>query len=129
MSGQILWVSWQQLLLPAGVYSAILALIFVKPKILNGAAFYLLFALVITLSVELVGVYLVFSSLILPALAIHKLKGKYVLLWAYAVGLVGYLLGLYLSASLDLPSGAAIVATLALSAIVFRLASKNRVAN
>ena len=62
-------------------------------------------------------------------MAIHKLKGKYVLLWAYAVGLVGYLLGLYLSASLDLPSGAAIVATLALSAIVFRLASKNRVEN
>ena len=115
------------MLLPACVYSAILALIFVKPKILNGAAFYLLFALVITLSVELVGVYLVFSSLILPALAINKLKGKYALLWAYAVGLIGYLLGLYLSASLDLPSGAAIVATLALSAILFRLVSKKRV--
>ena len=124
MSGQILWVSWQQLLLPTIAYSAILALIFIKPKILNGAAFYLLFALVITLSVELVGVYLVFSSLILPALAINQLTGKYVLLHAYVVGLVGYLLGLYLSASFDLPSGAAIVATLALSAIVFRLASK-----
>jgi zinc/manganese transport system permease protein len=124
MSGQILWVSWQQLLLPTIAYSAILALIFIKPKILNGAAFYLLFALVITLSVELVGVYLVFSSLILPALAINQLTGKYVLLYAYAVGLVGYLLGLYLSASFDLPSGAAIVATLALSAIVFRLVSK-----
>ncbi len=124
MSGQILWVSWQQLLLPTIAYSAILALIFIKPKILNGAAFYLLFALVITLSVELVGVYLVFSSLILPALAINQLTGKYVLLYAYVVGLVGYLLGLYLSASFDLPSGAAIVATLALSAIVFRLASK-----
>ncbi len=124
MSGQILWVSWQQLLLPTIAYSAILALIFIKPKILNGAAFYLLFALVITLSVELVGVYLVFSSLILPALAINKLTGKYVLLYAYVVGLVGYLLGLYLSASFDLPSGAAIVATLALSAIVFRLVSK-----
>ena len=124
MSGQILWVSWQQLLLPTIAYSAILALIFIKPKILNGATFYLLFALVITLSVELVGVYLVFSSLILPALAINQLTGKYVLLYAYAVGLVGYLLGLYLSASFDLPSGAAIVATLALSAIVFRLVSK-----
>jgi zinc/manganese transport system permease protein len=124
MSGQILWVSWQQLLLPTIAYSAILALIFIKPKILNGAAFYLLFALVITLSVELVGVYLVFSSLILPALAINQLAGKYVLLYAYVVGLVGYLLGLYLSASFDLPSGAAIVATLALSAIVFRLVSK-----
>ena len=124
MSGQILWVSWQQLLLPTVVYSAILALIFYKPKLLDGVFFYLIFALVITLSVELVGVYLVFSTLILPALAINKLQTKRVLIWAYGVGLVGYLFGLYLSASFDLPSGAAIVATLALSAIVFRLVSK-----
>jgi len=126
MSGQILWVSWQQLLLPAVAYSAILTLIFVRPKVLDGASFYLLFAIVITLSVELVGVYLVFSTLILPALAINKLKGKGILLWAYAVGLVGYLLGLYLSATFDLPSGAAIVATLALSAIIFRMITRLR---
>lgn len=124
MSGQILWVSWQQLLLPSIVYSAILAVILWKPKVLDGAFFYLLFAIVITLSVELVGVYLVFSSLILPALAINKLEVKRVLFWAYSVGLLGYILGLYFSASFDLPSGAAIVATLALSAIVFRLVSR-----
>jgi zinc/manganese transport system permease protein len=124
MSGQILWVSWQQLLLPAVVYSAILALIYAKPKILDGAAFYLLFALVITLSVELVGVYLVFSTLILPALAVNKLKARYILVWAYGVGFIGYVLGLFLSASFDLPSGAAIVATLALTAALFRLLNK-----
>lgn len=124
MSGQILWVSWQQLILPTVVYSTILAVIFVKPKMLDGALFYLMFALVITLSVELVGVYLVFSTLILPALAINKLQGKYPLVWAYVVGLVGYLLGLFLSASFDLPSGATIVATLALSAVIFRLLNK-----
>ncbi len=129
MSGQILWVSWQQLVLPSVVYSAILALIFIKPKILEGGAFYLLFALVITLSVELVGVYLVFSTLILPALAINKLQGKYILLSAYGVGIVGYLLGLYLSASFDLPSGATIVATLALSAAVFRHGNKYIIKN
>ncbi|SEK75615.1 zinc/manganese transport system permease protein [Colwellia chukchiensis] len=124
MSGQILWVSWQQLLFPAIAYSAILALIFYRPRILNGGYFYLLFALVITLSVELVGVYLVFSTLILPALAINKLTSKHSLMYAYGVGLFGYLFGLYLSASFDLPSGAAIVATLALSAALFRLLNK-----
>lgn len=124
MSGQILWVSWQQLLLPVVVYSAILALIYAKPKILDGAAFYLLFALVITLSVELVGVYLVFSTLILPALAVNKLKARYILVWAYGVGFIGYVLGLFLSASFDLPSGAAIVATLALTAVLFRVIDK-----
>lgn len=121
MSGQILWVSWSQLVLPTLVYSAVLLVIFLHPKILDGAGFYLLFALVITLSVELVGVYLVFSTLILPALALNKYRGKGQLFYAYLVGLLGYVLGLILSATLDLPSGAAIVATLAVSALVFRL--------
>ena len=127
LSGQILWVSWQQLLLPAIVYSAVLVAIFARPQLLNGTGFYLLFALVITLSVELVGVYLVFSTLILPALAINKLSGKFSLAWAYLVGLLGYLLGLFLSASFDLPSGAAIVAALAISAIVFRFVVRRKI--
>lgn len=121
MSGQILWVSWSQLLLPAVVYALVLVVVFLRPQILDGAGFYLLFALVITLSVELVGVYLVFSTLILPALAVNQYLGKGRLFYAYLVGLVGYVLGLLLSASFDLPSGAAIVATLAVSALVFRL--------
>ncbi|GGB46396.1 metal ABC transporter permease [Shewanella inventionis] len=126
MSGQILWVSWSQLVLPAVVSVAILGLIAIKPNILDGASFYFLFAIVITLSVELVGVYLVFSTLILPALALNKYLGKYKLALAYAVGVVGYAAGLLLSANYDLPSGAAIVATLAISALVFRLLLKFR---
>lgn len=121
MSGQILWVSWDQLWLPALVSSAVLALIMARPTLLDGPAFYLLFALVITLSVELVGVYLVFSTLILPALAVNRLTGSRALGWAYGVGLCGYLTGLVLSAMFDLPSGAMIVATLALSAASFRI--------
>ncbi|GGP47793.1 ABC transporter [Shewanella algicola] len=126
MSGQILWVSWSQLVLPAVVSAAILALITLRPQLLDGAGFYFLFAIVITLSVELVGVYLVFSSLILPALALNKYTGKSKLAWAYVVGIVGYIAGLLLSATYDLPSGAAIVATLAISALVFRQLMKLR---
>ncbi|MDO6679537.1 MULTISPECIES: metal ABC transporter permease [unclassified Shewanella] len=126
MSGQILWVNWSQLVLPALVSVAILALIALKPQILEGAGFYFLFAIVITLSVELVGVYLVFSTLILPALALNQYVGKYTLLLAYVVGFVGYLAGLILSASYDLPSGAAIVAALAVSAVLMRLLLSNR---
>ncbi|WP_144212646.1 metal ABC transporter permease [Shewanella donghaensis] len=121
MSGQILWVNWSQLVLPAVVSVAILALIAFKPNILEGAGFYFLFAIVITLSVELVGVYLVFSTLILPGLALNQYVGKHALALAYVVGFVGYLTGLILSASYDLPSGAAIVAALAVSAICMRL--------
>jgi zinc/manganese transport system permease protein len=126
MSGQILWVSWSQLMIPAVVSVVILAFIALKPNILDGAGFYFLFALVITLSVELVGVYLVFSTLILPALALNKYLGKYKLGWAYTVGIIGYVAGLLLSANYDLPSGAAIVATLAISALVFRQLLKLR---
>ncbi|WP_299790470.1 metal ABC transporter permease [uncultured Shewanella sp.] len=120
MSGQILWVNWSQLILPASVSALVLAAIYLRPQLLDGSGFYIMFALVITLSVELVGVYLVFSTLILPALAVNKFKAEHSLVVAYLVGLIGYILGLVLSASFDLPSGAAIVATLAVSAILFR---------
>jgi len=75
--------------------------------------FYGLFALAVTASVQLVGVYLVFSSLIVPALATLRLAGAPRLLLAYAIGATGFALGLALSAWFDLPSGAVIVWALA----------------
>jgi zinc/manganese transport system permease protein len=62
----------------------------------------------VTLSVQLVGLYLVFSTLIIPALATHQLRRRRLPI-AYAVALAGYVLGLALSAVLDLPSGAVVV--------------------
>jgi zinc/manganese transport system permease protein len=80
---------------------------------LAGIAFYGLFALAITVSVQLVGVYLVFASLIVPALATAGMRGRGRLAAAYGIGAAGYVTGLVLSAVLDLPSGAMIVWTLA----------------
>jgi zinc/manganese transport system permease protein len=57
--------------------------------------------------VQVVGVYLVFASLIVPALAAGGRPGR-----AYAIGAAGYPLGLLASALLDLPAGAAIVLAL-----------------
>jgi zinc/manganese transport system permease protein len=74
--------------------------------------FYLLFALTITASVQVVGVYLVFASLIVPALVSG---GR---LWrAYAVGVAGYAVGLVASGLFDLPAGAAVVLALVIVAI------------
>ena len=120
MSGQILWVDWQQLILPAVVYALVLIGLWLKPQLMNGSAFYLLFAIVITLSVEMVGVYLVFSSLILPALAINRDTSNHALVKAYVVGFIGFVTGLYVSASWDLPSGATIVVCLAITSIAYR---------
>lgn len=50
------------------------------------------------------GVYLVFASLIVPALATRELNVRPLPL-GYAIGLVGYLLGLLLSTMFDLPTG------------------------
>ncbi|MCL1079435.1 metal ABC transporter permease [Parashewanella spongiae] len=126
MSGQILWVSWEQLLLPSIVYGVILLTLIMRPSLMHGRGFYLLFALVITLSVELVGVYLVFSSLILPALAVNKMMNLSAIWWAYGVGMMGYLLGLLLSMTFDLPSGAMIVVCLSMVTIAFRVLSAKK---
>ena len=75
------------------------------------------FALAVTASVQLVGVYLVFSSLIIPALATRAHQGTRRFAVAYGLGALGYALGLALSALFDLPSGAVIVWTLAACAL------------
>jgi len=119
--GQILWVSASQLV-PVAVLSALLlGAMWVWRTRLSGILFYGLFALAITASVQLVGVYLVFASLIIPALATTGVEGKRRLVYAYATGIAGYVTGLVLSAVLDLPSGAMIVWTLAGCGIIARL--------
>lgn len=111
--GQILWVSYSQLI-PAAILSALLlAVMWLRRGRLTGLLFYGLFALAITASVQLVGVYLVFASLIVPALATVGMHGRGRLAMAYGIGAAGYVSGLALSAVLDLPSGAMIVWTLA----------------
>jgi len=119
--GQILWVSASQLIPVAILSIVLLALMWVLRARLSGILFYGLFALAITASVQLVGVYLVFASLIVPALATTGVEGSRRLVYAYATGIAGYVLGLVLSAVLDLPSGAMIVWTLVGCGIITRL--------
>jgi zinc/manganese transport system permease protein len=106
--GQILWVGNNQLIATAILTAALLVLWRVFNERLGGFGFYALFALAVTASVQLVGVYLVFTSLIVPALATHRLQ-KRRSIFAYAVGIAGYAAGLLLSVWRDLPSGASIV--------------------
>lgn len=115
--GQILWAGYDQLIPAAILYAIILAIWFKFSERTNSLQFYLLFALTITASVQLVGIYLVFASLILPALATRSLKNHAVFL-GYIISATGYLLGLVLAALLDLPAGAMIVYSLAFCALV-----------
>jgi zinc/manganese transport system permease protein len=117
--GQILWVSYRQLLPVAILTAAVLAIWFGARARLGRMGFYGMFAFAVTASVQLVGVYLVFASLIIPALASRLHGPRQQLVIGYTVGVLGYALGLALSAVLDLPSGAVVVWALAGCGIVF----------
>jgi len=105
----------RQLLPVAALYAVVLAALLSFDLRLRRGLFYGLFAVTITASVQLVGVFLVFASLIVPALAASTV-GRWRLACGYAVGLTGYMLGLFASAVWDVPTGATIVCALALTA-------------
>ena len=111
--GQILWVNPGRLVPVAVAYAVILALWFGLGARLGRVGFYLLFACVVTISVQLVGLYLVFITLVVPALATHYHAPRRRLFSAYTVGVLGYAVGLAASVAADLPSGATIVCAMA----------------
>ena len=117
--GQILWVGHMQVIVVAVLTGVVLAAWFgIGRERLGRVGFYLLFGLSVTASVQMVGVYLVFSSLIIPALASRNAT-RLRLAKAYAVGGLGYLLGLVASNLFDLPTGAIIVWAMAAVGIIF----------
>ena len=121
LAGQILWVSDAQLIRTA-VVTAIFVLVWFRWREQIGRVwFYVLFALVVTASVQLVGVYLVFTTLIVPAVATYRHTAKRQLALGYAVAFGSYLAGLALSVITDLPSSAVIVWTMAALALIAHL--------
>ncbi|MCP5349674.1 MAG: metal ABC transporter permease [Oceanospirillaceae bacterium] len=124
--GQILWVNNSQLISAALISACLLAVLWLRRNSAQGFLFYALFAIAITQSVQLVGVYLVFTSLIVPALATDNLCGKRRLISAFVIGISGYAIGLAASAVLDLPSGAVVVWALAICAVIAALLMRKK---
>jgi zinc/manganese transport system permease protein len=116
--GQILWARPSRLLWAALVYAVILFLWFGWKDRLGRTGFYVLFALAVTVSVQLVGLYLVFATLIVPPLATRKMTRRRLTV-AWAIGAAGYAVGLVVSTALDLPSGPVIVWTLVILALAW----------
>jgi zinc/manganese transport system permease protein len=111
--GQILWAQPERLAWVAAVYAGILAAWFSARERLGRTGFYVLFAVAVTISVQLVGLYLVFATLIVPPLA-TRVMGRGRLAASWAIGAGGYAAGLVVSALLDWPPGPVIVWTLAI---------------
>ncbi len=108
LSGQILWVSWKQVAYVAVLYLFVL-IAWSKLSTHRGISFYLLFAITVTASVQLVGVLLVFASLVVPALLVRKFEDRSTLVWAYGHSVFAYLAGFITSLLFDLPAGPTIV--------------------
>ena len=126
-AGDVLWVGWRDLL-PISVATALLlpltrlrvGSIAGEPgrhhdALLRDAVFYPAFAVLVSLSVPLLGVYLVFTSLIVPAIIRAALPG----LTRLHAGLLCWLAwaaGLAVSLLADLPSGPCVVMAMLLLA-------------
>src|SRR5581483_9430137 len=93
--GQILWVTPGSLIPVAILYGLVLALWFTAGRRMGQ-----------------IGFYLVFASLIVPALAARRFQREWQLPIAYLIGVLGYLCGLVASTLFDLPTGAVIVCSL-----------------
>jgi zinc/manganese transport system permease protein len=123
--GQILWAQPTRLVWAAAVYAVILALWFGARERMGQVGFYALFAVAVTVSVQLVGLYLVFATLIVPPLATRRM-GRRRLPAAWSLGLAGYAVGLVASTALDLPTGPVIVWVLVALALAWHTATRPR---
>lgn len=146
--GHLLWINWSEVAMEGVAYSLIGFVYFLARKgtilvSLDPAGaraqglkifwwdllFYGLFGFVVTISVQVAGVLLVFSYLIVPAIigTLFAQSFSRRLLIGWSVGLLVSLIGCTLSYTIDLPTGATIVVTfglvLILAGLVYRLLS------
>ncbi len=126
LAGQILWVSPQQLTRAAMLTGLFLIAWFWFREKIGRVGFYVMFAVMVTVSVQLVGVYLVFTSLIVPALATYRLDPKRQLLTGYGLAVVSYAVGLALSTVMDLPSSPVVVWVMAGFGLLVHIAARGK---
>jgi zinc/manganese transport system permease protein len=123
LAGQILWIAPSTLPLVAAVTAVVLLVLAYGGTRASRVAFYLIFSVAVTMSVQLVGLYLVFTTLIVPALGTrHLIRHRMAL--AAGLSATGYVVGIALSVLWDLPTGPVIVWVLCAAAMaVFAFSS------
>jgi len=121
LSGHLLFIQPIELACMIGLYAAVsicLALchsfLFRSESKLWDFMFYVLFGIVVTSSVKLVGVLLVFSYLVIPLLSVvlftHSFKTQ--LFWGWGLGICSSIGGLFISGILDIPPSYSIILVL-----------------
>jgi len=129
LNGNILWVSWQEIIVIAILYLMVavfhyiyrqkfyqlsFAKQFEKSRTYWEFLFFLSFAIIITLAVKVAGVLLVFALLIIPAFSASLIQQSFKarLLLSWILGIAGSLAGLFVAVQYDLPVGATVVSLL-----------------
>lgn len=149
LTGSLLWVTWPEIARTAAVYLAIggahwflrerFLVISLNPKLAADRGwsvpvwdftFYMLFGLMVTISVAIAGVLVVFSFLVIPAVIafLFTSRPSALITIAWGTGTIATLLGLYFSYVSDLPTGplvvcffaAALIAAFIVRALVVR---------
>ena len=126
LAGQILWVSTDHLVRTALLTALFAVVWFLWRERIGRVGFYVLFAMVVTASVQLVGVYLVFTTLIVPAVATYRHAASRQLALGYALAVASYVAGLAVSVITDLPSSAVIVWAMAVLGLMVHLTGNHK---
>ncbi|MCK0162748.1 metal ABC transporter permease [Marinobacter sp. S6332] len=128
-AGDLLWASWE-LIIATGIMTAFVWLLSWKlPAWFSGAAFMPVFAISVTYSVSLAGIYVVFATLIITPLIVGSVHDKPPIVAAICA-ITGHFVAIAYSVVSDVPVGPAIVVATLLTAMLwiagyyFRLESK-----
>jgi zinc/manganese transport system permease protein len=135
LTGTLIWVGWPEIIRMGVVYSVVgvIHFIFRKPllAVSLGEAdvprarawdflFYVLLGIVISFSVPVAGVLMVFSSLVIPGVVAFLFTSRFsTALWiALGVGSVAHVTGVVASFQTDIPTGPLLVCTFGLALVV-----------
>jgi zinc/manganese transport system permease protein len=141
ITGNILWVTWEKVLRIGLLFASIglIHLVFgakfialsevcrINPSLTLGdklynLLFYVTFCIVVVKAVLIGGIFLVFTLLIAPSAAAALFAQSWMsrMFWSWLIGILGAVAGIYISYSLNVSNGPAIVVLLGL--LVFILA-------
>ncbi len=139
ITGNILWVTWDRVLHCTILFAVTGAVLFVfRNKIKTRSLttnqeggtflsekwpdliFYVTFGIVIVNTVPVQGIFLVFILLIAPAAiaGLFAMNWQKRIIWSWAIGAAGSIMGIYMSYTLNISNGPAIVCILGTSALI-----------
>ena len=135
LTGTLIWVGWPEIIRMAVVYAILGVVYFVLRRPFLSASlgesdaprarawdflFYALFGIVISFSVPVAGVLMVFSALVIPAVVAFLFTSRFrvALGIAWAVGAVTLVTGVVVSFASDIPTGPLLVCMFGLSVLI-----------